>query len=185
MQMQRHHRCKEPLPLGIPFTNEFSINIGECSARALVSAQRDPPLYRIFQHQAPYIVRNFNTEHQLQTPSTNSVFLDCGSIEPAVCFRLPTLPAGNTHLRNSRKTRLLLAGDVESNPGPTSTPNRRRSGRPTPPLRRPQHQICDSCDRPIYKHQEAKALSCNQPECTGKTHRNCNKCDVSRYNMTV
>ena len=122
--------------------------------------------------------------HQPTCQTPFIVFLDCGSTSPAACFRPQSLPAGNTHLRNSRKSRLLLAGDVESNPGPTPspTPNRRRSGRPTAPSRRPQHQICDSCERPIFSHQETRALSCNQPDCTEKTHRNCNKCDVSRYN---
>ena len=125
-------------------------------------------------------VQHFLQQPAQQTPN-QPVFLACGSTVPAVCFRLSIKPAGNSH-RMSRKALLAQAGDIESNPGPVRTPARRRSGRPTARSRRPDPVKCDECGGPIHKHQLPKALQCNQPECTERSHKLCKASTISRWN---
>ena len=160
-------------------SNKFCINIGDALQR-LRSAQRGTSTIRCALYFA-YLALYFYTCHQPSHVSwtlVNDVFLASGCSAPAQHSRYPTPPAGNL-TRNSRKERLLLAGDVESNPGPATRPG---SSATNPDSAQPPTQTtCDSCEGVIRAHQIPRALKCNQLDCSEITHRNCRMNNISRY----
>ena len=151
--------------------------MGKLCSGSSVRAKRNPPRA---------IEDSLHQNRPNNIPEKNAtVFFPGGSSFPACCFRKPPLKAGNLQHRNYREALLMRSGDIESNPGPPSSPTahtqpgRRRSGRPTPPARRSPHKLCDSCGGAIYNHH--KPLSCNQPNCPEQTHKLCTASSISKY----
>ena len=138
-------RSFEPRPSG-------ESSLLEPSAQA-ASPTTDAWEHEYDQHREPILRESRTSQESLRTVYyATTVFLEAGEQDPAAVLRLL----------------ILLAGDIESNPGP-ATPTRK----------------CDKCSKAIRKppadRPSSQPLRCKQPDCDNVCHRTKTCSGISRY----
>ena len=104
----------------------------------------------------------------MHAPSTGT-FSGCRSNVPVNCSCGSSIPlTGQIYHRSTQKALLALAGDVESNPGPTSAT---------------QNNTCDSCGARIRITILHKAIHCNELGCEAITHKCCRGSNIKRFSI--